>query len=428
MKKLLTLLIACIAFCNISFAQVYGVPINHNDKLEIVKAADMVLDVNAFGTAHSALVLFGLPVNEKATEEFAKRFSKTWNEYKDYIATNAYVYWPELERSPKDLLLGRLTSYGPMSSDIKELYFILGETYRAKFIEDLSQYGYKKIKAENKKDNDLKINYLETTYQKENHLCIVKNQGSSFHASFTRKIRQESLEEKKISDQCKHFIRLHAADDVYQFDLYEKDVPYEERAIFDIQFPQENTVIDIPQKVLSDNPQPVNTTIEVDVTVYNRIKTDIYKDKEVALFNWIKPNIDVKKTARVNFPRYGKGFLYGSSFKMSIRESKEIDSCSIPLKVRFTYGSRKITLKNQKDVEKQLISVYGNADMLGQILDLVPLDEIERSIRSVSMMSTGYTCFINVHISRRKVTYSFKNKSATYMLPFVYTWSKPYKK
>jgi len=130
----------------------------------------------------------------------------------------------------------------------------------------------------------------------------------------------------------------------------------------------------------------------------------------------------------VNFPRYGKGFLYGSSFKMSIRESKEIDSCSIPLKVRFTYGSRKITLKNQKDVEKQLISVYGNADMLGQILDLVPLDEIERSIRSVSMMSTGYTCFINVHISRREVTYSFKNKSATYMLPFVYTWSKPYKK
>ena len=428
MKKLLTLLIACIAFCNMSFAQVYGVPINHNDKLEIVKAADMVLDVNAFGTAHSALVLFGLPVNEKATEEFAKRFSKTWNEYREYLATNAFIYWPELERTPKDLLLGRLTSYGPAGSDIKELFFTLGETYRSKLLSDLPKYGYKKIKAENKKDNDLKINYLETTYQKENHLCIIQTYGNRFTASFTRKVREESAEESNISKQCARFIRLHASDGVYKFDLDGNDVPYEEDAIFDILFPQENTVVNIPQSILSDNPTPINTTVEVYVSTSKNIKTDLYKDKEVALFNWIKPYIEAKKTARVNFPRYGKGFLYGSSFKMSIRESKEIDSCSIPLKVRFTYGSRKITLKNQKDVEKQLISVYGNADMLGQILDLVPLDEIERSIRSVSMMSTGYTCFINVHISRRKVTYSFKNKSATYMLPFVYTWSKPYKK
>lgn len=30
------------------------------------------------------------------------------------------------------------------------------------------------------------------------------------------------------------------------------------------------------------------------------------------------------------------------------------------------------------------------------------MDEHLDNIRSVSMMSTGYTCFINVHISRRK--------------------------
>ena len=48
-------------------AQVYGAPINHNDRLEIVKAADMVLDVNMFGKARSILVLYGMPVNDNCS-------------------------------------------------------------------------------------------------------------------------------------------------------------------------------------------------------------------------------------------------------------------------------------------------------------------------------------------------------------------------
>ena len=427
MKKLLILLIA-IASCNIATAQVYGVPINHNDKLEIVKAADMVLDVNAFGMAHSVLILYGMPVNDKCTEEIAKRFSKNWKEYQDNIATNAYIYWPELERSPKDFLSGRLTSYGPGSSDIKELYFSLGETYRTKFLKDLSQNGYKKIKSENKKDKDFKVTYLETTYQKENHLCIIKTYGNAFNVSFMRKARQESTEEKTISEQCERFIRLHAADGVYQYDLDEKDVPYEESALFDVQFPAEGTIAKITPSVLSDNPEPINTTVKVDVSIYKKIKTDIYKEKDVALFNWIKPYIEVTRTARVNFPRYGKGFLFGSSFKLSIRESEEMDSCTVPLKVKYSYNKHVFELKNEKDVEKQLVSVYGNADMLEEIMDMLPKEEIKNSDKSTSMMSFSYTCFINVHIFKRKVTYTFNNKSATYMLPFAYIWSKPYKK
>ena len=337
MKKLLTLLVVCIAFCNISIAQVYGVPINRNDKLEIVEAADMVLDVNKFGIAHSALVLYGLPVNEEATDEFAKRFSKTWDEYRDYVATNAYIYWPELQRSPKDLLVGRLTSFGLGGSDIKELFFTLGETYRSKLLSDLPNCGYKKIKSEKKKDKKYNFQILETTYQKENHLCTIQTYGNHFTARFSRKVRQESPEEKTIAEQCERFIRLHAADGVYQYDLDEKDVPYEENAIFDIQFPADGTVVNISPSILSDNPQPINTTVKVDVSTYKKIKTDIYEDKEVALFNWIKPYIEVKTTARVNFPRYGKGFLFGSSFKLNLRESEEIDSCTVPLKVKYSY-------------------------------------------------------------------------------------------
>ena len=427
MKKLLFLFIAIVS-CNIAIAQVYGIPINHNDKLEIVKAADMVLDVNAFGMAHSVLILYGMPVNDKCTEEFAKRFSKTWDEYRDYVATNAYIYWPELQRSPKDLLMGRLTSFGLGGSDIKELFFTLGETYRSKLLSDLPNCGYKKIKSEKKKDKKYNFQILETTYQKENHLCTIQTYGNHFTACFSRKVRQESPEEKTIAEQCERFIRLHAADGVYQYDLDEKDVPYEESALFDVQFPAEGTIAKISPSVLSDNPEPINTTVKVDVSIYKKIKTDIYKEKDVALFNWIKPYIEVTRTARVNFPRYGKGFLFGSSFKLSIRESEEMDSCTVPLKVKYSYNKHVFELKNEKDVEKQLVSVYGNADMLEEIMDMLPKEEIKNSDKSTSMMSFSYTCFINVHIFKRKVTYTFNNKSATYMLPFAYIWSKPYKK
>lgn len=426
MKKLLTLLVVCIAFCNISIAQVYGVPINRNDKLEIVEAADMVLDVNKFGIAHSALVLYGLPVNEEATDEFAKRFSKTWDEYRDYVATNAYIYWPELQRSPKDLLVGRLTSFGLGGSDIKELFFTLGETYRSKLLSDLPNCGYKKIKSEKKKDKKYNFQILETTYQKENHLCTIQTYGNHFTARFSRKVRQESPEEKTIAEQCERFIRLHAADGARQYDLTEENVPYEEPAVVDIQFPPENTMVDTSPYILSD--KIINKTITVDISSKGKINIDSYDDKIRALFYWIKPFIKVESFAKVNFPRYGKGFIIGGSYDLKIRESEEeYDSCTILIQFKFkgyTYANAQYTLKNQKDVEEKLTSFYGNADLMLPIWESFPRSEIF----DYSHVKSGNTYHIKVHIFRRKVTYTFNNKSATYMLPFVYIWGEPVKK
>ena len=422
MKKLLTLLIAFVGLCNMVIAQVYGVPINRNDKLEIVKAADMVLDVNVFGTAHSVLVLFGMPVNDKCTEEFAKRFSKNWSEYRNYIATNAYIYWPELERSPKDMLMGRLTSYGSDGSDIKELYFSLGETYRTKFLKDLSLYGYKKIKSENKKDQHYKVNYLETTYQKENHLCVVKTYGNAFNVSFTRKVRQESAEEKVISEQCKRFIRLHAVDGVRQYDLKDNNVPYEVPAVVDIQFPSENKIVNIPTDVYKDVPERISKRLEVNITSQGNMSIDSYNSKDIAYFKWIKPYIYVKSTAKVNFSRYGKGYVIGDSFDLFIHESEEFDSCTVSFKIKYK-NSDEFIVKNQKEIEEKLTSVYGNSDMLNSIWMSFPRKDMARS-----MYFVGYTYMVKVHVYKRKVTYSFNNISATYMLPFVYFWGEPVKK
>lgn len=424
MKKLLILLIA-IASCNIATAQVYGVPINHNDKLEIVKAADMVLDVNVFGMAHSALILNGLPVNEEATEEFAKRFSKTWDEYREYVATNAYIYWPELQRSPKDLLLGRLTSYGPGGSDIKELYFTLGETYRSKLLSDLPKFGYKKTKSEKKKDKEYNVTILETTYQKENHLCIIQTYGNHFTACFTRKVRQESAEEKTISEQCERFIRLHAVDGARQYDLTEKDVPYEVPAVVDIQFPPENKIVDISQNILRDEPEPINIKTEVNISSRGKMSNDSYNDKIKALYNWIKPYIKVESAAKVNFPRYGKGFVIGDSYELTLNESKEeYDSCTVSfiIKHKGSNNNPEYIVKNQKDVEAKLISIYGNTDMLSSIWSSFPQRDVKYST------SPGKTYMMNVHLYKRKITYSFNNKMATYMLPFVYIWGEPVKK
>jgi len=44
------------------------------------------------------------------------------------------------------------------------------------------------------------------------------------------------------------------------------------------------------------------------------------------------------------------------------------------------------------------------------------------------MYFVGYTYMVKVHVYKRKVTYSFNNMSATYMLPFVYFWGEPVKK
>ena len=179
MKKLLILLITILPI--VANAQ-------YVKSIDIIKAADMVLDVNIFGTAHTVLAMHNLPVNEDATDEFARRFSKNSSEYRKYLATNAFIYWPALQRSPKTMLLGRLTAFGPNESDIEELYFSLGDSYRDKFMSDLVLFGYQKKSSQTKKDPDFGVSYLETIYQKENHVCTIKNTGNVFQVTFSREV------------------------------------------------------------------------------------------------------------------------------------------------------------------------------------------------------------------------------------------------
>ena len=144
LKELLILLLLIIIPCNAIFAQFKS--------SDIIKASDMVLDANSFSKAHMVLTLCGLPINFDATDEFAKRFSKDYDEYRKYLATNLYIYWPQYQKNPKDLLLGRLSTYGPSENDIKELFFTIGESYGATFVNSLTNFGYMKIKSEMKKD------------------------------------------------------------------------------------------------------------------------------------------------------------------------------------------------------------------------------------------------------------------------------------
>ena len=61
--------------------------------------------------------------------------------------------------------------------------------------------------------------------------------------------------------------------------------------------------------------------------------------------------------------------------------------------------------------------------MLNSIWMSFPRKDMARS-----MYFVGYTYMVKVHVYKRKVTYSFNNISATYMLPFVYFWGEPVKK
>lgn len=395
-----------------------------NRDLDIVKAADMVLDANVFGTAHTILAMHGMPVNDRATDEFAKRQSKDNFEYHDQIATNAYVYWPEYQRDPNKLFIARLTSYGPNQSDIKELFFTLGNSYQAKFYDDLPLYGYKKIKSENKKDKDFNVSYLETVYEKGSHFCTIKtmSSGSTIMVSFTRKERKESDEEREISERCRRFIRLHGIDGARQYSITDMNAPYEVPAMVDCQFPAENTLVNISKSVLEKEAEPVRKRFEVSISGSGTLSIDSYQDKEKALFEWIKPYINVKSTAKVNFPRYGKGFVIGDSFYLTIDESEEEDSCTLSFKVKYKSGNEFI-LRNQKDLESQLASVYGDSEMLSSIWASFPCEEMAHK-----MYFIGYTYIVKVHIFKRKVTYTFDDKTATYKLPFAYIWGKPIRK
>ena len=418
MKRLVFIFFLISCYSQIMHGQIYGF-----STVDIVKAADMVLDINSFGPAHTVLAMHGLPVNDQATDEFAKQSSKNWYEYRDYIATNAYIYWPEYQTNASDLLMGRLSAYNPNESDIKELYFVLGETYHDKFLNDLPLNGYSEIASETKKDNDFNVSYLETIFQKENHLCITSKSSSSstMNVSFTRIERIGSAEDKMISEQCERFVWLHSINGARSYSLTDMNVPYEIPAIVDIQFPPENTVVSIPIDVLSKNMEPIDKRLVVNVSSYGNLSIESYNDKEKAFFDWIKQYINVKSTAKVNFPRYGKGFVIGDSFYLTIHETDDIDSCTVSFKVKYK-DTDDFVLKNKKHVEANLISIYGNADMLTSIWSSFPREEMSRA-----MYFIGYTYEIKVHIYRRKVTYTFNNQSVTYSLPFAFSWGKPIK-
>jgi hypothetical protein len=130
----------------------------------------------------------------------------------------------------------------------------------------------------------------------------------------------------------------------------------------------------------------------------------------------------VTSTAKVNFPRYGKGFVIGDSFDLFIHESEEFDSCTVSFRIKYKNDDEFI-IKNQKDVEEKLTAVYGSSALLNSIWMSFPRKEMARS-----MYFVGYTYNVKVHVYKRKVTYTFNNKSATYTLPFAYIWSKPYRK
>ena len=118
LKKLLVFFILIITSCNAIFAQFKS--------SDIIKASDMVLDLNSFKEAHMVLTVCGLPINFDASDEFARLSSKSNDEYRKYLATNLFIYWPQYQKNPKDLFLGRLSTYGPSENDIKELFFTLG--------------------------------------------------------------------------------------------------------------------------------------------------------------------------------------------------------------------------------------------------------------------------------------------------------------
>jgi len=416
LKKLLILLMVVIIPCNAIFAQFKS--------SDIIKASDMVLDLNSFNKAHMVLTICGLPINFDASDEFARLFTKNNDEYRQYLATNLFIYWPQYQKNPKNLLLGRLSTYGPSENDIKELFYTLGESYGATFVNSLTNFGYKKIKTEMKKDKERSVNYQETTFQKNNHLCIIRDfKKSTFHVFFKRKERNESEEDKKISEQCIRFVRLHAVDGAIPYKLQNLDVPYEIPADIELQFPPENSMVDMPNYVLCADPIPLNKRVELKISSRGKKSIDEYDNKVKTLFNWINPYIKVNSVAKVNFPRYEKGFYIGESYDLKMIESiEEFDSCTVTFKVKcsgYTWANYQFTIKNQKDVESKLTSVYGNSDMLLPIWESFPKNKM------FDLTNNGKTYMISVHIFKRKITYSIGNKSATYMLPFTYDWKDP---
>lgn len=416
LKKLLVFFILIITSCNAIFAQFKS--------SDIIKASDMVLDLNSFKEAHMVLTVCGLPINFDASDEFARLSSKSNDEYRKYLATNLFIYWPQYQINPKDLFLGRLSTYGPSENDIKELFFTLGESFGATFVNSLTNFGYKKIKTEMKKDKERSVNYQETTFQKSNHLCIIRDfKKSTFHVFFKRKERQESEEDKMISEQCIRFARLHAVDGAIPYELKDMNVPYEKPADIEIQFPAENSIINIPNDVLCEDPNPLNKKVELTISSRGGKSIDEYDKKVNAYFNWINPYIKVNSVARVNFPRYGKGFAIGDSYDLRLSESvEEYDSCTVTFKVKcsgYTWANYQFTIKNQKDVESKLSSVYGNSDMLLSIWESFPKNKM------FDLTNNGKTYMISVHMYKRKISYTLGNKTATYMLPFIYDWKEP---
>ena len=70
-------------------------------------------------------------------------------------------------------------------------------------------------------------------------------------------------------------------------------------------------------------------------------------------------------------------------------------------------------------MESKLTSVYGNSDMLLSIWESFPKNKM------FDLTNNGKTYMISVHMYKRKISYTLGNKTATYMLPFIYDWKEP---
>ena len=395
---------------------------------EFVKAADMVLDANTMGHARRVLELHGMKVDDRITDDVATLLANNaWGYYEKKL-TNAFVYWPDSKMGLCDILVVRLTSYGLDENDIKELYFCLGEYYHAKFLSDLSSFGYKKIKSENKIDEKFKLSLLETTYQKDNHFCIVKKpSGPLMHVSFTRKEREMNRDEKIIAGKCWRYLKLHGTYGAKPYNLTDLNVPEDVPAEFDCHFPPEDTFADMPADILSENLPPIDITLKVNISSQGDKSIDTNNEKGKLFYKWIEPYINVKSAAKVNFPRYGKGFVVGDSYDLRICESKEkYDSCTVILKIKRKVGrfdKAELILKNQKEIDGQLKTIYGNNGNM--TADKLWMSCPKERLINATRFNTTFN--VKVRIFRRKVTYGFMNQSATYILPFAFSWGYPMK-
>ena len=119
--------------------------------------------------------------------------------------------------------------------------------------------------------------------------------------------------------------------------------------------------------------------------------------------------------------------MVGDSYDLRICESKEkYDSCTVILKIKRKVGrfdKAELILKNQKEIDGQLKTIYGNNGNM--TADKLWMSCPKERLINATRFNTTFN--VKVRIFRRKVTYGFMNQSATYILPFAFSWGYPMK-